>query len=207
MVLLLSQAIPIPRLLLTPAFFDAMTKKLNQSFPFGDNPFKAFREAPTSVELLIHNLPISLLPHEPTDLFTSLIESISEAIKVPIFGARFLQSDLAKRAEKRTTSVVVAVDSLHGSRFGESIRALSHARRQSPPPTLPPNPRSAESAGVLVTLLPYPMKRDKPAESALSAITGPPSDLLTKAVRKGGFEKSVVGCYNASPPLCMHCGG
>ena len=45
-------------------FFDAMTKKLNQSFPVGDNPFQVFREAPTSVELLIHNLPLSILHKE-----------------------------------------------------------------------------------------------------------------------------------------------
>jgi len=102
-------------------FFDAMTKKLNQSFPVGDNPFQVFREAPTSVELLIHNLPLSILPHEPTDLFPSLLESISNAIDVPIFVARFLQSDPVKRAEMRTTSVVVAVNPLHVSRFGESI--------------------------------------------------------------------------------------
>ena len=84
-------------------FFDGMTKKLNRSFPVGDNPFQVFREAPTSDELLIHNLPLSILPHEPTDLFPSLLESISNAIDIPIFGARFLQSDPLKRAEKRTT--------------------------------------------------------------------------------------------------------
>ena len=50
-------------------FFDAMTKKLNQSFLVGDNPFQVFRAAPTSVVLLIHNLPRSILPHYPTDLF------------------------------------------------------------------------------------------------------------------------------------------
>jgi len=44
-------------------FCDAMTKKLNQSLPVGDNPFQVFREAPTSVELLIHNLPLSIFPH------------------------------------------------------------------------------------------------------------------------------------------------
>jgi len=113
-------------------FFDAMTKKLNQSFPVGDNPFQVFREAPTSVELLIHNLPLSILPNEPTDLFPSLLESISNAIDVPIFGARFLQSDPAKRADKRTTSVVVAVDPLHVSRFGESIQLFSPPRTVAP---------------------------------------------------------------------------
>ena len=102
-------------------FFHAMTRKLNQSFPVGDNPFQVFREAPTCVELLIQNLPLAILPHEPTDLFPSLLESISNAIDVPIFGVKVLQSDPVKRAEKRTTSVVVAVDQLDDSRFGESI--------------------------------------------------------------------------------------
>jgi len=113
-------------------FFDAMTKKLNQRFQVADNPFLVFREAPTSVELLIHNLPLSILPHEPTDLFPSLLESISNAIDIPIFGARFLQSDPVKRAEKRTTSVVVAVDPLHVSRFAESIQLFSRAPHGSP---------------------------------------------------------------------------
>jgi len=113
-------------------FFDAMTKKLNQSFPVGDNPFQVCREAHTSVELLIHNLPLSILPNERTDLFPSLLESISNAIDVPSFGTRFLQSDRVKRSEKGTTSVVVAVDPLHASRFGESIRPFSRSRTVVP---------------------------------------------------------------------------
>jgi len=72
-------------------FFDAMTKKLTQRFPVGNSLFHVFRKAPTSVEHLIHNLPLSILPDEPTDLFPSLLESISNAIDLPIFGARFLQ--------------------------------------------------------------------------------------------------------------------
>jgi len=67
-------------------FFDAMTTKLNQSFPVGDNPFQVFREPPRSVELLINNLPLSILPNEPTDLFPALLESISNAIDAPILG-------------------------------------------------------------------------------------------------------------------------
>jgi len=68
-------------------FLDAMTKKLNQRFPVGDNPFQVFREAHTSLELLIHKLPLSILPHEPTHLFLSLLESIRNAIDIPIVGA------------------------------------------------------------------------------------------------------------------------
>jgi len=58
----------IPSSAYSPSF-DAMTKKLNQSFLVGDPPFQVFREAATSVVLLINNLPLSILPHEPTDLF------------------------------------------------------------------------------------------------------------------------------------------
>jgi len=109
-----------------------MTKQLNQGFPVGDNPYQVFREAPTSVELLIHNLPLSILLLEHTDLFPALLASFSNAIDVLIFGARFLKSDPAKRAEKRTTSVVVAVDPLHVSWFGQSIRPFSRAPTVTP---------------------------------------------------------------------------
>jgi len=112
--------------------FDAMTKKLNQSFPVGKNPFLVFREPPTSVELLIHNLPLSILPDKPGDMFPSILDSVGNAIDVPIFGARFMHSDPPKRGEKRTTSVVVAVDPLHVSRFGESIPLFSCARTVAP---------------------------------------------------------------------------
>jgi len=169
-------------------FFDAMTKKLNQSFPVGNNPFQVFREAPTSVEPLIHNLPLSMLPHERTDLFPSLLESISNAIDVTIFGARFLQLDPVKRAEKRTTSVVVAVDILSMFPGSANPYDLSPAPVLSPPPTLPPNPRSAKSAGVLVTLLLYAKKRHMLARSALSSITAPPTDVLSKAAQKGALR-------------------
>jgi len=90
-----------------------MTKKLDQSFPVGDNLLQVFREAPTSVELLIHNLLLSILLNKPTDLFPSLLELISNAIEVLLFGARLLLSDPAKRAERHTTSVLGALDTLH----------------------------------------------------------------------------------------------
>jgi len=187
-------------------FFDAMTKKLNQSFPVGLNPFQVFREAPTSVELLIHNLPLSILPHEPTDLFPSLLESISNAFDVPIFGARFLQSDPVKRAEKHTTWVVVAVDPLHVSRFAESIRLFSRAHTVAPAYSASkstqcrkywrfghsaPLCKEAAQACPICTLLHHRSAHRCANQSCL----------------KGGFKKSVVGCCNASPPLCINCGG
>ena len=187
-------------------FSDAMTTKLNQSFPVGNNLFQVFREAPTSVELLIHNLPLSILPDEPTDLFLSLLESIRNAIDVPIFGARLLQSDPAKRAEKRITSVVVGVDPLHVSRFGESIPLFSHARTVAPTYSAsksmhcrkcwhfgnsPPLCKEEAQACPICTLLHH--------RSAHRC--------ANQSCPKGGFKKSVEGCCNACPPLWLNCGG
>jgi len=187
-------------------FFDAMTKKLNQSFPVRDNPFQVFREAPTSVELLIHNLPLSILPHEPTDLFPSLHESICNAIEVPIFGARFLQSDPAKRAEKRTTLVVVAVDPLYGSRFGESIRLFSrtrtvaHAYSASKSTQCRKCWRFGHSA---------PLCKEEAQACPICTLLHHRSAhrCANQSCLKGGFERSVVGCCNASPPPCVNCRG
>jgi len=187
-------------------FFDEMTKKPNQSFPVGDNPFQVFREAPTSVELLIHNLPLSVLPHDPTDLFPSLLESISNAIDVPIFGARFLQSDPVKRAEKHTTWVVVAVDPLHVSRFGESIRLFSRARTVAPDYSASKSTqcrkcwRFGHSA---------PLCKEEAQACPICTLLhhGSAHRCGNQSCPKGGFEKSVVGCCNASPALCINCRG
>jgi len=187
-------------------FFDAMTKKLNQSFPVGNNPFLVFRDAPTSVELLIHNLPLSILPDKPADLFPSLLESIGNAIDFPIFGARFLQSDPAKRAEKRTPSVVVVVDPLHVSRFGESICLFSRARTLAPAYSASKSTqcrkcwRFGHSA---------PLCKEEAQACPICTLLHHRSAhrCANQSCPKGGFEKSVVGCCNASPPLRVNCGG
>jgi len=56
------------------------------------------------------------------------------------------------------------------------------------PPTSPPSPPSAESAGILVILLPGAKKRHRFAQSELSFLTVPPTDVLTRAVRKEAFR-------------------
>ena len=76
---------------------------------------------------------------------------------------------------------------------------FSPAPARSPPPTLPPNPRSSESAGVLVTLLLYAKKRHKLARSALSSIIAPLTDAPIKAVQKGALRSRSWGA--ATPPL------
>ena len=76
---------------------------------------------------------------------------------------------------------------------------FSPAPARSPAPTLPPNPRSAVSAGVLVTLLLYAKKRHKLARSELSSIIAPPTDAPIKAVRKGALRSRSWGA--ATPAL------
>ena len=189
-----------------PPFFDAIAKKLTQSFPVGDNPFQVFREAPTSVELFIHNLPLSIVPNEPIDLFPSLLKSISNAIDILIIGARFLQSDPVKMAEKRTAAVVVAVDTLHLSQFAESIRLFSRARTVAPAYSASKSTpgRKCWRFGHSAPLC----KEEAQACQICTLLHQRSADRCgNQRCPKGGFEKTVVGCCNASTPLCVNCCG
>jgi len=69
-------------------------------------------------------------------------------------------------------------------RVSVSSSVLSPTPARSLLPTLSPSPHNAESARGLVTLLRCARKRHKPAQSALSSTTVPPTDAPTKAVRK-----------------------
>jgi len=187
-------------------FFDAMTKKHKHSFPVGDNPFQVFREALTRVELLIHNPPLSILPHEPTHLFPSLLESISNAIDVPIFRARFLQSNPVKRAKKRRSAVVVAVDPLHGSRFSESNWLFPHS------PTVAPGYSASKSTQCRKCWHfghSAPLSKEEAHACPICTLLHHRSAhrCANQSCLKGGFENSVVGCCNTSPPLCINSGG
>jgi len=113
-------------------FFTTMTKKLHQSFPISDNIFNFSEWSLRNVQLIILNLPLSILPSGPADLIPSLLELICNANDVPIFGARFFAPDLAKRELKRTISVVVAVDLLHVLLMRESIFFFSRAHSVAP---------------------------------------------------------------------------
>src|SRR5437899_5038662 len=109
-------------------YYEAIANKLNQAFPMGDNPHRPFRPAPNQVDLAIHRLPRSYMPRDQEDLLPALSLSISNAVGVKIFAARFLQPDPVKRAKKPTTSVVVAVAPADVTNFGNSILLFSRYR-------------------------------------------------------------------------------
>ena len=101
--------------LLTPAesyasYFDAITRRLNQSYPTGSSPWLSFSLAPTAVQLAIHSVPIDVLPDDDDQLFPFLRSSILNAKAVEISAARYLNKDRAARISKQATSVVVSID-------------------------------------------------------------------------------------------------
>src|SRR5437588_3471968 len=106
-----------------------MANKLHHAFPMGDNPHRPFRPAPNQVDLAVPRLPRRYMPPDQEALLPALSLSISNAVGVTIFAARFLQPDPVKRAEKPTTSVVVAVAPADVPKFGTSIFLFSRSRR------------------------------------------------------------------------------
>src|SRR5437899_3135395 len=84
-------------------YYEAMANKLNQAFPMGDNTHRPFRPAPNQVDLAIHRLPRSYMPHDQEDLLPALSLSISNPVGLTIFAPRSLHSNPVKRAEKPTT--------------------------------------------------------------------------------------------------------
>jgi len=81
-------------------YFEALTTKLNQSFPVGPNPWLPFRLAPTSVQLAIHSLPVDYMPLQDEDLFNYLSDSILNSKDVTISAARFLNPNRQSCMEK-----------------------------------------------------------------------------------------------------------
>jgi len=90
-------------------YFDALTRRHNQSFPVGDNPWLTFTKAPTTVLLAIHSIPTHILPKDDYPIFIFIKKSIHNRKEVTIGVARYLNQSRAVRLTKQTTSVVVSV--------------------------------------------------------------------------------------------------
>jgi len=91
-------------------YFEALTTKLNHSFPVGNNPWPPFRLVPTSVQLAIHSLPVDYMPLHDEDWFSYLSDSILNSKDVTISAAHFLNPNRLSRMAKRAYSVVVNVE-------------------------------------------------------------------------------------------------
>jgi len=74
-------------------YFDALTHRLKQSFPVGDNPWLTFTQAPTTIQLAIHSIPIEVLPDDDEQLFPFIKRSIHNLKAVTIGASRYLNKD------------------------------------------------------------------------------------------------------------------
>jgi len=111
-----------------------------------------------------------------------------------------------KKTEKRTTSVVVAVNPLQVSLFGESIRLFSCARTVAPAYSASRSTlcRKCRRFGHSA-----PLCKEEAQACPICTVLHHRSAYrcANQSCPNGGFEKSVVGCCNASPPLCVNSGG
>ena len=96
-------------------FFEALTSRLNQSFPVADNPWQTFRLAPTDLQFAIRGLALDAMPDDDALLPSSLSTSIDNAKGFIIKGARYLNPDCQScTVGKCACSVVVQVAAEHG---------------------------------------------------------------------------------------------
>ena len=99
-------------------FFEALSLKLNQSFPVSDNPWLPFRLAPTDLQFAIHGIPLDALPDDDDLLFPHIQSSLYNSKNFLIRSARYLNLDPSSRRKgKRACSVVVHVSPDHADRM------------------------------------------------------------------------------------------
>jgi len=186
-------------------YFDALTRRLNQSFPVGDNPWLTFTQAPTTIQLAVHSIPTDVLPEDDEQLFTFIKNSIHNAKAVTIGAARYLNKDRAARLSKQATSVVVSVNSddvpiLTPALFLFSRRLKVEKTTQANRYTQCTNCYRFGHAYARCTqkhpTCPFCVLHHTRAAHRCQNPTCP----------KGGDTKAISGCCPTSPPHCPNCG-
>ena len=187
-------------------FFDALTHKLNHSFPVGDNPWMPFRLSPTDLQFAIHGLPIKAHPEADAALGDLLQPSIFNSQSVLISKARFLNPDRASRLhDKKAFSVVVQVP----AEDGKSLTDLS---------------RITILGGNSVIQRAYPFSPSKQCNNCwrfghvkprcknptiCPLCAGPHAKTEHRCPNptcsRGGHLKLVLNCCIASPARCSNC--
>jgi len=186
-------------------YFDALTRRLNQSFPVGDNPWLTFTKAPTTVQLAIHSIPTHILPDDDEQLFDFIKKSIRNAKEVTISAARYLNQSRAARLTKHATSVVVSVNPddvsvLLPALFLFSKRLKVEKTTQANHYTQCSNCYRFGHAHARCTqkhpTCPYCALHHTRSAHRCQNPTCP----------KGGDSKAVPNCCPTSPPHCPNCG-
>jgi hypothetical protein len=101
-------------------YFPMLTNALNSTIPVGKNPYNIFNLAPTTSDYVIHNVPIHVLPEDPTELYLTMKDAIAFANGAIITSARFLKPN-PEDHQKPTTSVVISVTPYQAAILTDSI--------------------------------------------------------------------------------------
>ena len=186
-------------------FFDALTSRLNKSFPVGSSPWLPFRLAPNEAHLAIHSLPISYLPDNPEMLFNSIVSFVRNAKGVNILFARYLNPDPASREGKFATSVAITIRPQDLVMMGSSVCLFSNPRHVTPiVPTnrFPQCDNCWQFSHVAVrSTQPHPtspfcsLHYTKAAHRCLNLVCP-----------KGGNLRPVLSCCDISAAKCPTCG-
>ena len=186
-------------------FFDAITSRLNQSFPVGESPWLPFRLAPNEAQVAIHSLPISYLPSEPDDLFDALATSVRNARGVSILSARFLNPNPSSRQGKLATSVAISVRPQDVPTMGSSIRLFSGPRKVTP--IVPANRFSLCDNCCQFGHVAQRCTQEHPTCPLCSLHHRKSEHRCPNPVcPKGGNTKPVLACCEVTPAKCANCG-
>jgi len=186
-------------------YFEALTTKLNQSFPVGPNPWLPFRLAPTSVQLAIHSLPVDYMPLQDEALFNYLSDLILNSKDVTISAARFLNLNRQSLMEKRAYSVVVNVKPDSVQTMLPSIYLFGNSRTVE---------KAYSSSPLTQCQKCWKYGHVKPLCKAETPTCPLCSLQHTKAEHRcpnpscpsGGNLKAILRCCLASPARCSNCG-
>ena len=186
-------------------FFNALTARLNQSFPVGNSPWLPFRLAPNESHLAIHSLPLSYHPDAPEELFSSVATSIGNAKGVNILSARFLKPDRSSREGKLATSIAITVKPQDVATMRTSIRLFSHPRRVTT--IVPANHFSQWDNCCQFGHVEARCSQPQPTCPFCSVHhTKAAHRCLNPVSPKGGNHRSVLAYYEISPAKCLNCG-
>jgi len=186
-------------------YFDALTRRLTQSFPVGDNPWLTFTQAPTAIQLAIHSIPNDVLPDDDEQLFTFIKNSIHNAKAVTIGSARYLNKDRTARLSKQATAVVVPINPDDIPILLPTIFLFS--KRLKVEKTTEAN-RYTQCLNCYRFGHAHPRCTQKHTTCPYCALHHTRSSQCCQnpTCHKGGDTKAVSGCCPTSPPHCPNCG-
>ena len=195
---------------LTPAesyapYFDAITRRLNQSYPTGSSPWLSFSLAPTAIQLVIQSVTIDVLPDDDDQLLPFLKSSIFNAKAVKISAASYLNKDRASRISKPATSVVVSIDPDDVQKLLPSFFLFSE--RLKVERTVNTNRYTQCNNCYCFGHASQRCKQTHPS-CPFCAVhhTRSAQRCQNPTCPKGGNSRPLSGCCPTSPPHCPNCG-